>query len=254
MFRRLRALLITDPLILIATAAMGTLSLVVSFWDDNGRRQHKVAQLWGRMLVSLSRIRLEVDGLERLQPGETYVFASNHRSLMDIPVSLAAIPLPFRFLANDYLWRWPFVGMHLRRAGHFPVAPANARESLKSMSAAARTIARSGVSILLFPEGGRTHGEMKPFRDGAAYIAIKAGVPLVPVAMIGMQEILPLGSGYVTGGPVKVRIGDPISTGGLGLHDREALTRQLFGAVTELLGDGRDAAVPVHGTTADQSG
>lgn len=253
MFGRLRALLITDPLILLTTAVMGTLSLLVSFWDENGQRQHRVAQFWGRMLISIGRIRLQVDGLEKLQPEDTYVFASNHRSLMDIPVSLSAIPLPFRFLANDYLWRWPFVGMHLRRAGHFPVAPANARESLKSMSAAARAIARSRVSILLFPEGGRTHGEMKPFRDGAAYIAIKAGVPLVPVAMIGVREVLPLDSGYVMGGPVTVRIGEPISTRGLGLHDREALTRQLYEAVTDLLDD-TGAPVPVRGAAGEQSG
>jgi 1-acyl-sn-glycerol-3-phosphate acyltransferase len=105
------------------------------------------------------------------------------------------------------------------------------------MSGAARAIRNSGASILLFPEGGRTHGEMKPFRDGAAYIAIKAGVPLVPVAMIGVRDVLPLGSGFVVGGPVKVKIGDPIPAGGLTLHDRAALTQQLRDAVMELCGE-----------------
>jgi 1-acyl-sn-glycerol-3-phosphate acyltransferase len=254
MLARLRALLITDPLVLLATAMMGTISLLVSFRDDNGRRQHKVAQRWGRMLLGISGIRMNVEGLDKLRPGETYVFAANHRSFMDIPAALAAIPAEFRFLANDYLWSWPFVGMHLRRAGHFPVSPANARESMKSMSAAARAIARSRVSILLFPEGGRTHGEMKPFRDGAAYIAIKAGVPLVPVAMIGMREILPLGSGYVIGGPATMRFGDPIPTAGMDLHDREALTHQLYGAVMELLGEAAAAPVEARGVTGDHSG
>ena len=237
MFSKLRALLFTDPLILLATAMMGSVSVVVSLFDEGGRRQHRIAQTWGRMLTVIGGIRLQVDGLEKIAGGGPYVFAANHRSLMDIPLALAAIPAQFRFLANDYLFNWPFIGYHLRSAGHYPVAQADARESLKSMSAAAHAIRSGGVSILLFPEGGRTHGEMKVFRDGAAYIAIKAGVPLVPVAMIGVREILPLGSVFVNGGPVRLRVGDPISTASLTLRDRAALTQRLYDAVTELHGE-----------------
>ena len=236
MLRKLRALLVTDPLILLATATMGAVSLAVSWFDDGGRRQHRVAQAWGRMLTRIGGIRLQVEGLEKISPGGTYVFAANHRSFMDIPLALAAIPAQFRFLANDYLFHWPCIGRHLRRAGHFPVAQSDARESLKTMSAAARAMAESGVSILLFPEGGRTHGEMKPFRDGAAYIAIKARAPLIPVALIGARQVLPLGSRLVIGGPVTLKIGDPIPTAGLTLHDRAALTRQLYDAVMDLHG------------------
>jgi 1-acyl-sn-glycerol-3-phosphate acyltransferase len=237
MLVKLRALLVTDPLILLATAMMGAVSLAVSLFDEGGRRQHRVAQAWGRMLTVIGGIRLQVDGLEKIACGGPFVFAANHRSLMDIPLALAAIPAQFRFLANDYLFNWPFIGYHLRRAGHFPVARADARESLKSMSAAAHAIGSRGVSILLFPEGGRTHGEMKAFRDGAAYIAIKAGVPLVPVAMIGVREVLPLGSSFVAGGPVRLRLGDPIPTMNLTLRDRAALTRRLYEAVMELYGE-----------------
>jgi 1-acyl-sn-glycerol-3-phosphate acyltransferase len=237
MLAKARALLITDPLILASIAAMGAVSLVVSFFDAGGRRQHRVAQTWARMLLKIAGVRLDVGGLERIAAGGVYVFAANHRSFIDIPVALASIPSQFRFLANDYLFNWPFIGYHLRRAGHFPVAQADARESLKTMSAAARAAGEQRVSIFLFPEGGRTDGEMMPFRDGAAYIAIKAGIPLVPVAMIGVRPVLPRGSAIVTGGLVKVRIGEPIRTRSLTLRDRAAVTQQLYEAVAELHGE-----------------
>jgi 1-acyl-sn-glycerol-3-phosphate acyltransferase len=232
----LRALLWTDPLILFATALLGTVSILVSLFDRSGRLQHRIARAWARAVVRIAGIDLQIEGKHRLERAAPYVFAANHRSLLDIPVALASIPGEFRFLANDYLFNWPFVGQHLRRAGHLPVVRANPRESLRSMTAAARAASNLGLSIVLFPEGGRTTGEMGEFRDGAAYIAIKAGVPLVPVALVGMTAVLPMGSVIPRPGPVCVRFGEPIPTDGLTLHARAPLTEQLYHAVVQLHG------------------
>jgi 1-acyl-sn-glycerol-3-phosphate acyltransferase len=235
MTAKLRALLIADPLIVFTTAIMGTISLAVSLFDSSGRVQHRVARAWARMLLRIAGVQLEIEGLDKLAPGGCYVFAVNHRSFMDIPVVLASIPAEFRFLANDYLFNVPFIGYHLRRAGHLPVTQSNPRESLRTMTGAARVVERRGISVLLFPEGARTTGEMRPFRDGAAYIAIKAGVPLVPVSLSGMTQILPVGSVIVRGGRVRMRVGDPIPAADLTLRDRCALTERLYSAVCELL-------------------
>jgi 1-acyl-sn-glycerol-3-phosphate acyltransferase len=196
--------------------------------------QHRVARTWARAVLWIAGIELYVEGAGKIAPGTRYVFAANHRSLLDIPVALASLPGEFRFLANDYLFRWPFIGIHLRRAGHLAVAPGNPRESLKTMTAAARAVEQRGVSLVLFPEGGRTRGEMSPFREGAAYIAIKAAAPLVPVALVGTTHVLPMGSLMVRSGVVRVRIGDPIATSGLTLRDRTALTERLYEAVVGL--------------------
>ncbi|MFN3325779.1 MAG: lysophospholipid acyltransferase family protein [Bryobacteraceae bacterium] len=240
LLNKLRSLLITDPLIILATAFMGSVSLLVSLFDSSGRGQHRVARGWSRMLLGISRVRVEVEGVEKIAPEGSYVFVANHRSYMDVPVILPQIPVQFRFLANRNLFSVPFIGYHLKRAGHLPVDNANPRESLKTMSAAANAIRQRGISILVFPEGGRTHGELRPFKDGASYIAIKAGVPVVPVALIGLREILPMGSAVVNGGKVQVRIGDPIPTVGLTLHDRMQLSQKLHDRVEELL-DGKKA-------------
>lgn len=232
----------TAPLILLATAVMGTISLVVSLFDSSGRAQHRVARGWARILLWVSGIKVQVEGLEKIAPNGSYVFAPNHRSFMDIPVILPNISVQFRFMAMKNLFGWPFIGYHLKRAGHLPVNTANTRESLRSMTEAAHAIERRGISILLFPEGGRTSGELLAFKEGAAYVAIKAGVPVVPVALIGMREILPMGSIYVRGGLVRLRIGDPIPTLHLTLHDRGQLTQELYAAVADLLGD--EAVIP----------
>jgi 1-acyl-sn-glycerol-3-phosphate acyltransferase len=223
----LRALLITDPLIVVATAIYGTISLLTSLFDATGRAQHRVACAWGRMLLRISGVKVRVEGLENISPGASYVFVSNHLSLMDIPVILPYIPVQFRFMAKKGLFRVPFIGYHLKRAGHIPVHRSDARASLKTMADAAGIIRDRGVSVLAFPEGGRSPGEMSDFKEGAAYIAIKAGVPAVPLGLNGTREVLPMDSLLVKPGEVLLRIGEPIPTAGLAVHDRHRLTREL---------------------------
>ncbi len=230
----LRAALFTDPLIVLLTAVMGTLSLVSTFFDKTGRSAHKIARRWARMLLKVSSVQVRVDGLENLSPSASYVFVSNHLSLMDTPVVIGHIPVEFRFLAKHGLFKIPFIGTHLRHAGHIPVPRGDARASIKVMAEAARVIRERGASILAFPEGGRSVAALREFKEGAAYIAIKASVPAVPIAILGTRAILPMHSLLVRPGRVVLRIGDPIPTTGLALHDRGSLTARLRERVAEL--------------------
>ena len=114
----IRSLLITDPIIILATIVMGSISLLTSLFDSAGRIQHQISRIWSRMLLAVSGVKMRIEGLEKIDPGATYVFVANHRSFMDIPVLLAYLPLQFRFLAKKGLFLIPFLGTHLRRAGH----------------------------------------------------------------------------------------------------------------------------------------
>ena len=232
---RLRSALFSVPLILLATIVMGTISIVDSFFDSSGNSQHQLARIWARILLAVSFIRVRVEGLEKLDPHATYVFVSNHGSFMDIPAILANVPHQFRFFAKKGLYQIPFLGTHLKRAGHLPVDRSSARASLKSMGEGAKIVAQRRISLLLFPEGGRSARGLRPFKEGAAYIAIKAGVPVVPMAIVGMRDLLPMGSGYIRSGPVVLRIGDPIPTAGLKTHDRDPLNQRLYTEVARLL-------------------
>ena len=234
----LRSLLITDPLIILFTIVMGSISAAASLFDSNGRLQHRVACAWARLLLWVSRVEVRVTGLERIEAGKSYVFVANHASYMDTPVVMANLPVEFRFLAKQGLFLIPMLGWHLKRAGHLPVVKDDPRASLHSMTEAARIIRERGISVLLFPEGGRTQdGLVQEFKEGAAFIAIKAGVPVVPVALRGTREVLPFGSGHIRPGGVEVLIADPIETVGLKPKDRPGLTHVLRERVTDLLGE-----------------
>jgi len=224
------------PLIGVATVFMGTVSMFSSIFDATGRLQHKVAVAWAKMLLKICLVRVDVIGAERLDPNQPYVFCSNHFSLIDTPVMFGSMPRSFRILARHGLWKIPFIGWHLNRAGHLPVNREDAREAVKNIAAAAQKI-KSGYSILLFPEGGRTRGEtMRPFKPGAAYIAIQAGVPIVPMALVGTRNILSPGSTHLRPGIAELRIGEPVPTEGLHRREGKKLVKEIKDTIGRMSG------------------
>jgi len=231
----LRSLLFSIPLIAISTIVMDLISMLVSFFDRSGNAAHQLARLWGKMLLAESFIRVRSEGVEKLDRAANYVVVSNHANFMDLPALISTLPHQFRFFAKIGLYKIPFLGWHLRWAGHIPVDRSNARASLRSMSEGARIISQRHISVLLFPEGGRSAHGLREFKEGAAYIAIKAGVPLAPVAIVGMRELLPMGSGHIRSGRVTVRVGDPIPTTGLKLDARGELSARLHHEIAAML-------------------
>lgn len=232
----IRSLVITDPLIILATILMGSLNLVVSFFETDGRRQVAIARAWSRMLIRIAGVKLTVEGLEKLDPGQSYIFAPNHVSYMDTPVVLGHIPANFRFMAKEELFRIPFLGYHLTRAGHIPVPRSDPRGAIRGMNEAAKYIRERNISILVFPEAGRSLTGLKEFKEGAAYIAIKAGVPVVPVGLLGTGIVLPMHSLNIRPGKVIMRIGDPIPTEGWDVKRRAEFTQLLRDRIGNLIG------------------
>ncbi len=237
----LRAYVVTAPLIVAATIAFGLVSRVIAIFETSGRRQIAVARAWARCLLWISGVKVKVEGLEKLAPDRSYVFVANHLSYMDTPVLLGNLP-DFRFLAKIGLFKIPLLGTHLATAGHIPVPRGDARAAVKTMTSAAQLIRERRISLLIFPEGGRSHdGALADFQEGAAYIAIRAGVPLVPIALQGTREVLPFGSGHVRSGNVSMRISDPIPTDQLQLRDRGRVTGELRDRIANMLNE-----QPIH--------
>ncbi|MEX2262062.1 MAG: lysophospholipid acyltransferase family protein [Bryobacteraceae bacterium] len=230
-----RSLLLTSPAAVVLMAMLGITSLILSFVPKGGAAQYAFSRWCARMLLRVGGVRVKAEGLEELNPGAVYVFASNHASLMDPPVLTAHLPIQFRYLAKKELFRVPFLGMHLRSSGHLAVDRSDARAGLRSMSDAARTMRDKGISVLVFPEGSRTGGELKDFKEGAAYIALKAGLPVVPVALSGTHQILSPGRLLIRPGEVLLRVAEPISTLGMTLKDRARLTELLHRRVADLM-------------------
>jgi 1-acyl-sn-glycerol-3-phosphate acyltransferase len=210
----------------------------VSLFDRKPPRQLKVARAWARSLLWIAGIKVEVEGLERVRPGGSYVFVANHLSYIDTPVVLAHLPEQFLFLAKSGLFKVPFLGWHLQRAGHVPVPREDPRAALRTLAHAAGLI-RDGRSTLIFPEGGRSEtGELQDFKDGAAFIAIRAQVPIVPLALVGTRDILPMHTTIVRPGRVRIRVGAPIPTQGLDTKQRLELTRMARQTIVDMLARG----------------
>lgn len=231
--------LIVLPLILLATAVFGIVSAAIAlFGSRTSSLQIAVARVWSRSILFFAGVKVEVEGRERLHAKGPYVFTSNHLSFIDTPVVLKSIPVQFRFLAKEELFKWPwlFIAWHLKTAGHIAVPIGDARGAVRTLSQTAKLIESDGTSAFFFAEGGRSaDGTLNEFKGGAAYIAIKAQAPLVPVALTGPDKILPMGSNVIRSGRVRVRIGEPISTEGMTLKDREMLTEAAREQMTRML-------------------
>ncbi|HEY7334649.1 MAG TPA: lysophospholipid acyltransferase family protein [Bryobacteraceae bacterium] len=220
----LRTWLFFVPLMAVSTILCGSVSLLLSLFGFTQRRQIAIGRIWARSLLKLAGVKVSVEGRDRIPPDARCVFVSNHLSYMDTPVVFSYLP-EFRFLAKKGLFQIPFLGWHLKTAGHVPVPREDPRASLRTLSRAADMIQEKGTSLLIFSEGGRTvDGKLADFKEGAAYLAIKAQAPLVPIALVGTRDILPMGSSVVHPGCVTLRFGHPIPTTGLTLRDRQRLT------------------------------
>jgi 1-acyl-sn-glycerol-3-phosphate acyltransferase len=221
------------PLIGLATAFFGSISLLAGLWDKDGSQQHALARVWARVLlrIALSPVTLE-DG-ERLLVHDTAVYASNHLSYYDTPVLFAKLPFQFRILAKSPLWKIPFIGWYLNRSGQVPIDQTSARSAVASLGRGVKTL-QAGLPLVIFPEGGRAAtGELKEMVAGAAWMAIKAQVPLVPLTLVGTYELLPIHVYVMRPRPLKLIVGEPIPTVGLSTRDAEALTARLRAVIYE---------------------
>ena len=212
---RLRSYSIFLPLIYLYTFVMGSLSLLSSFFDRDGRMQHWFAVHWAKMILATGRVRVQVEGPEHIDPAQPAVYAANHLSALDIPVLYSCLPGQFRIMAKRELFSYPFMGWHLTRSGQIPIEQGDARASLRSLNRASESL-RHGMPLAIFPEGGRSAtGQMRDFMGGAFYMAIKAQAPVVPIVLVGTYELLPMNSFHLRPGTVKMVIGEPISTKGM---------------------------------------
>lgn len=221
------------PLFFLATAFFGSLSLLSSLWDRSGRVQHGIAQRWGRAVTRISGAKVTVLNQGFLD-GRVAVYVSNHLSYTDTPVLFGILPFQFRIVARHDLFKLPFIGWHLTRSGQVPVNVSNPRASISSLGSAVKTL-KSGMPVFIFPEGGRTEtGHIGGFLNGPAFMAIRAGVPIVPMALIGTHELLPIHAWELHPVPVTLAVGEPIETAGYSIRQTEELTERLRATIGRL--------------------
>jgi len=234
MLSRLRSIYLYVPLVYLYTLVLGVLSLVSSLFDRGGRIQHEFARVWSSLILKTGSVHVHAEGLENIDPAHPAVYAANHLSAMDIPVLYATIPGQFRIMAKKELFRYPVLGWHLKRSGQIPIVYGDAHASIASLKRAGRAL-RKGLPLMVFPEGGRSEsGQLQPFLGGAFFAAIAEQVPVIPIAIVGTYEMLPMNSFHVLPGPVDMIVGKSIATTGMRLRDMDKLASQVRAAIVEM--------------------
>lgn len=231
----IRSVAVTIPLIFVSTVLLGAASMLAYAFGLRGAFQYRCMQVWARTLLAVSFVRVSASGLEKLDPDRAYVFCSNHLSYMDPPIILACVRHRVLFVAKQSLFRIPVFGWAMRAVGNIAINRDNPRAAARSLRQAADVL-RAGVSIVIFPEGGRSEdGELQPFRSGAFRLAIDLQAPVVPIAVVGSHEILSPGSINIRSGRVRVIVGSPIETRGMESRQRVALMTEVRERIAGIL-------------------
>src|SRR5438034_7133968 len=197
------------PAISIYTIVLGAASIASSLFD-RGSFAHRCARAWSWLILKTTGVRVRVEGLERIAPGTTYVFVSNHQSIYDTPVLFASLPYQLRIIAKASLARFPVLGWHLKRGGHLFVDRRTPDRSgiLKRW----RALVSEGLSLIIYAEGTRSpDGRVARFKAGSFLLAIEAQLPVVPVAIVGTGRIMPKGRLRTEPGRVTLIVHDPIA-------------------------------------------
>ena len=232
---RLRSYFIYDPLIWLYTVLLGLISIPVSLLGDRERILHNFARAWSWLIMKTILSPVKVTGLDKIDTTRTHVYAVNHASALDIPVLYVYLPFQFRIAFKKELLSYPIVGWHLKRSGQICIDQQNPAGSIGSIRSALKSL-KAGMPLVIYPEGGRTpDGQIKAFLPGAFFLAIKAQVDIVPVALIGTFDLLPMNTYHIKSRSLEMRVGEPIPTTGLTGHDMQALSDKVQRAVEQLL-------------------
>jgi 1-acyl-sn-glycerol-3-phosphate acyltransferase len=231
---RLRSYFILAPLIWVYTIVLGTISLIFSLFDRNGRIQHQFARLWSWLVMKTILSPVKVTAMAGLDNSKPKVYAVTHASALDIPILYVNLPFQFRIVFKSELLAYPFVGWHLKRSGQVCINQQNPAASIGAVKSALRSL-RNGMPLVIFPEGGRTpDGSLQPFLPGAFFLAIKAQADIVPIALVDTFALLPMNTYHIKCQPLEMRVGQPISTVGLTVRDTESVTARVKSAIEAL--------------------
>lgn len=197
------------PAISVYTIVLGTTSILSSLFDRSGHFAHTCARAWAHLILVTTGVRVRVEGLERLTPGTTYVFVSNHQSIYDIPVIFDALPYQLRIIAKASLARFPVLGWHLKRGGHLFVD--RRKPDRAGILARWRNLVSEALSLIIFAEGTRSwNGHTARFKGGSFLLAIEARLPVVPLAVINTRAVMPKGRLRTEPADVELIVFDPI--------------------------------------------
>lgn len=186
-----------------------------------------IIRLWAKGILKVAGVKVIVHGQEKLRKDQPYIFISNHQGAFDILAGVVAIPVTMRFIAKKELFRIPIFAQGMRAVGMIPIDRGNSEQARRSLEEAAQTL-QKGVSVLIFPEGTRSlDGNIKPFKKGGFVLALKSGLPIMPMVFSGSLNILRKKSIKVHKGTIHVYFLDEVDTSKYSFEKRNELLKNV---------------------------
>ena len=209
---------------IIATAFFAVAAVIASYMAVSTEDTvHKIASLWGKTLLRITGVQVEITGEENIPANTPLIFMANHQSNFDILALLANIQVQFRWLSKKEIFYIPIMGYAMKRAGYISIDRGNHAKAIDSLGEAAQKI-REGRSVMTFPEGTRSRdGKIRPFKKGLFYLALEAGVPIIPISIKGSRAIMPKKSLQINPGKITIIIDKPIYIQGYSMETRDEL-------------------------------
>jgi 1-acyl-sn-glycerol-3-phosphate acyltransferase len=228
-------------MVLVLTVLFGVPAIFAALVPPRGDWFLRFARGWARSILVVAGISVRALHAEKAQPGRSVVVVANHESFCDILVLLATLPIQVRFLAKRSVFRVPVLGWSIAAAGFVPVDRGDRSRGAATVEAALQRL-KGGRSLVIFPEETRTRdGSLLPFKRGAAHIALKSGLPVLPIGIAGSFRVLPRSSWEIRPGPVVVSVGDARDVAGRSLRERDALTNEVRDTIATLREEARAA-------------
>jgi 1-acyl-sn-glycerol-3-phosphate acyltransferase len=226
MFREIhsRTAWIVVALLTVVASAIAIIALIFP-----GGRRYNIWHVrgWARVLMKVAGVKVAVRNFDLIPEEGSCIFVANHQSLLDIPAVVSVLPGRVRFMAKRSLFKIPIFGWCLSLEGFVPVDRADREKARRSLEPAEKVLG-TGTRLFIFPEGTRSRtGETGSFKTGAFRLAIATDVPIVPLAIVGAEKVLPAGRKRIRHGTITVVAGDPIDPDGLEISQRHELMAQV---------------------------
>ena len=213
--------------IVFFTVVLGICAFLTFPFDRRGKVIHLYARLWGWLALVANGIKVQVTGFKHIDSKNPSIYMCNHQGSFDIFALLAHLTVQFRWVAKVGLFRIPVLGWAMSTAGYISLDRSKRKRAYRGMEVAARKI-REGTSVVIFPEGTRSYdGALQPFMNGGFTLAIRAGVPIVPITINGTWAIIPRTTLRIKQGTIRIVIERPIKTRGLTIKDRKRLMQEV---------------------------
>ncbi len=216
------------PIMLVDTIISACSAMVVGVFNRYSPINHSIVRNWARIIIRVSGSALEVEGIDHIKAGQSYIIVANHQSHLDIPVLASALPVPLKIISKKELFRIPIFGWGMWSAGMLSVDRSNRTKAVQTLNQAEAIIRREHLSILAFPEGTRSEdGKIQPFKKGPIIVSINTGLPILPISVSGTRRILPKGRLFIRKGRIRVFIHPPVSSDQYTLQQRNELVKKV---------------------------